>query len=108
MSKANDTGYLFAKMSSLTDETGIRNMAVGEEKDKKSQIPSTRTYHFDEGGQSKEKQSMRKWIRENVMLIMTLTGVFVGIVTGTANLLKKFSELQEFILSSNSIQSSIL
>lgn len=80
MSKAKDTGYLFAKMS--PDENGIGNIIVGEQKDKKSQIPPTRTYHFDEGGQSKEKKSIRKWICENIMLVMTLAAVLLGVVTG--------------------------
>lgn len=82
MNKAKDTGYLFAKMSP-TDENGIGNIVVGEQKDKKGQIPPTRTYHFDEGGQSKEKQSIRKWIRENIMLVTTLTAVLIGLVSGT-------------------------
>jgi hypothetical protein len=83
MSKTKDTGYLFAKMSSA-EENGNGHIIVGEQKEAKPPIPPTRTFHFDENGNSAsdEKQSVRKWIRDNVMLLVTLTGVLVGVVTG--------------------------
>lgn len=74
MNQATDTGYLFAKMSS-SDEKRVGHIIVIEPKDSK-------TYHFDEGGKVNEKQSLKKWILDNVMLLVTLTGVLVGIVTG--------------------------
>lgn len=74
MNKTKDTGYLFAKMSSA-EENGVGHIIVTEQKDSK-------TYHFDEKGKASEKQSMKKWLLDNVMLLVTLTGVLVGIVTG--------------------------
>lgn len=85
MSKAKDTGYLFAKMSS--EENGIGHIIVGEQKEVKPPIPPTRTFHFDENGNASEKQSVRKWILDNVMLLVTLTGVLVGVVTGEIGLI---------------------
>lgn len=82
MNKTKDTGYLFAKMSPV-DDNGIGHVIVGDERDKK--IPSTRTYNFDENASRGERQSLKKWIAENKMLLVTLIGVLVGIVTG-ANL----------------------
>lgn len=80
MSKTKDTGYLFAKMSS-GEENG--HTIVGEKNETKTPIPPTRTFHFDESGETSEKQSIRKWIRDNIMLLVTLCGVFVGVTTGT-------------------------
>lgn len=74
MNKTKDTGYLFAKMSSA-EESGIGHIIVTE------QNPS-KTYHFDDNGKPSEKQSVKKWIFDNVMLLVTLTGVLVGVVTG--------------------------
>lgn len=79
MNKPKDTGYLFAKMSS-GDENGVGR---GEQKDAKAPIPPTRTFHFDENTTTSKKQSYRKWIVDNVMLLVTLTGVVVGVVTGS-------------------------
>lgn len=82
MNKTKDTGYLFAKMSSA-EENGVGNIIiVGDANDAKTPIPPTRTYHFDESGKSDDKRPFRKWISENVMLLVTLTGVVVGVVTG--------------------------
>lgn len=80
-SKTKDTGYLFAKMS-LTEENGVGHIIVGEKKDAKKPIQPTRTYNFDEGGKADEKQSVKKWIKSNIMLLVTLAGVSVGVVTG--------------------------
>lgn len=55
---------------------------MGEQKEN-IKLPPTRTYHFEEGGKADEKHSIRKWIRDNIMLLITLTGVLIGIVTGT-------------------------
>jgi hypothetical protein len=74
MSKTKDTGYLFAKMSSA-EENGVGHIIVSEQKDSK-------TYHFEETGKVREKQSLKKWFLDNVMLLVTLTGVLVGLVTG--------------------------
>lgn len=81
MSKTKDTGYLFAKMSP-TKENGIGHIIVGEKKDVKMPLPPTRTYHFDESDSVGEKQSVKKWIKDNIMLLVTLAGVLVGLVTG--------------------------
>ena len=82
MSRTSDTGYLFAKMAS-SEENGISHIIVGEQKDVKSPIPPTRTYNFGEKGKDNEKHSVKKWILDNIMLLVTLAGVLVGIVTGT-------------------------
>lgn len=74
MSKTKDTGYLFAKMSSA-EENGIGHIIVSEQN-------SSKTYHFDDKGKPGEKQSLKKWIFDNVMLLVTLTGVLVGVMTG--------------------------
>jgi hypothetical protein len=55
-------------------ENGVGHIVVTEK--------DSKTYHFDEGGKNSEKQSLKKWIQDNVMLLVTLTGVLVGIVTG--------------------------
>lgn len=82
MNKTKETGYLFAKMSPA-EENGIGHIIVGEQKEKNStKIPPTRTFHFEEGGKASEKHSIRKWIRDNIMLLITLTGVFIGVVSG--------------------------
>lgn len=91
MSKTKDTGYLFAKMSSA-EENGIGHIIVGEQKEAKSPLPPTRTFHFDENGNVSEKQPVRKWISDNVMLLVTLTGVLVGVVTGKSNFLDRVRE----------------
>lgn len=80
MNKTKDTGYLFAKMTSL-DENGVGHIMVSDNADTKAPIPPTRTFHFDE--KASEKQSYKKWILDNVMLLVTLSGVLVGVVTGT-------------------------
>lgn len=74
MSKTKDSGYLFAKMSP-TDENGVGHIVITEK--------DSKTYHFDEGGKDGEKQSLKKWILDNVMLLVTLTGVLLGIMTGS-------------------------
>jgi hypothetical protein len=81
MNKTKDTGYLFAKMTS-SEEHGVGHIIVSEQKDGKTPIPSTRTFHFDESGKAAEKQTLKKWILDNVMLLVTLAGVLVGVVTG--------------------------
>lgn len=82
MNKQRDTGYLFAKMSP-SEDNGIGHIIINaEQKEKKSAIPPTRTYHFDENGKADEEQSFMKWIRENIMLLVTLMGVLVGVFTG--------------------------
>lgn len=81
MSKTKDTGYLFTKMSPTT-ENGNGHITVGEKKDVKATIPPTRTFLFDESNKKDEKQSVKKWIMDNIMLLVTLAGVLVGVVTG--------------------------
>lgn len=82
MNKTKDTGYLFAKMSSA-EENGMGHIKiVNDEKDAKSEIPPTRTYHFDEPEKKSDKRAWRKWISDNVMLLVTLTGVVAGVVIG--------------------------
>lgn len=81
MNRTKDTGYLFAKMSS-TEENGIGHVIAGEQKGEKSPIPPTRTYSFVENGKTDEKQTFKKWILHNIMLLVTLTGVLVGLFTG--------------------------
>lgn len=83
MNRTKDTGYLFAKMSSAGDEKRNGHIIITEQKDSsKSPIPPTRTFHFEDNGESDEKQTLRKWILDNVMLLVTLTGVLVGVVAG--------------------------
>lgn len=83
MNKTKDTGYLFAKMSSAADENRNGHIIITEQKDShKSPIPPTRTFNFEDNGKSGEKQTFKKWILDNVMLLVTLTGVLVGVVTG--------------------------
>lgn len=79
MNKTKDTGYLFAKMTS----SGEGNINASDKQDVKPQIAPTRTYHFEENGQAKEEQNLKKWILDNVMLLVTLTGVLTGVVAGT-------------------------
>lgn len=79
MSRKKNTGYLFAKMSS-SEESGIGHVIVGEQKEVKS-IPPTRTYNYDDN-EKDEKRSLKKWILNNIMLLVTLTGVLIGAVTG--------------------------
>lgn len=79
MSRKKDTGYLFAKMSS-TKENEIGHVMVGEQKEVKSPIPPTRTYNF--GEKSDEKRTLKKWILNNIMLLVTLTGVLAGVIAG--------------------------
>lgn len=81
MSRTKNTGYLFAKMSS-TEEKGIGHVIVGEQMEAKSPIPPTRTYNFGENEKADKKHSVRKWILNNVMLLVTLTGVIVGVIAG--------------------------
>lgn len=73
MNKTKDSGYLFAKMSSA-EENGVGHIVITEK--------DSKTYQFDEGGKASEKQSLKKWILDNVMLLVTLMGVLVGIMTG--------------------------
>lgn len=81
MNKPKDTGYLFAKMSPSL-ENGIGHTIVGEKKDGKSPIQPTRTYHFEETVKVNKNQPVKKWITDNIMLLVTLAGVLVGVVTG--------------------------
>lgn len=93
MNKTKDTGYLFAKMSSA-EESGVGHIIIaGDASEAKAPIPPTRTYHFDETGPSDDKRPLRKWISDNVMLLVTLTGVVVGVVTG--DLLDLFTQPQK-------------
>lgn len=93
MSKTKETGYLFAKMSPA-EENGIGHIIVGEQKENTKLPPTRSSYHFEEGGKAGEKHSIRKWIRDNVMLLITLTGVFIGVVTGIYFLLHYGSVIQ--------------
>jgi hypothetical protein len=86
MNKTKDIGYLFAKMSSA-EESGVEHEIGigGEQREKKAPNPHTRTFHFAESGKAtSEKQAVSKWMRDNVMLLVTLTGVLVGVITGTS------------------------
>lgn len=83
MNKTKDTGYLFAKMSSAGDENRNGHIIITEKNDSsKSPMQPTRTFHFEDNGKSGEKQTFRKWILNNAMLLVTLCGVSVGVVTG--------------------------
>lgn len=80
MIKTKNTGYLFAKMSS--EENGVSHIVVDEQKGAKSQIPSTRTYSFEESGKAEQQQTVGRWLLDNIMLLVTLVGVLTGVVTG--------------------------
>lgn len=80
MIKTKDTGYLFAKMTS--EENGVSHIVVDEQTGTKPQIPSTRTYSFEEGNKTEKQQTLGRWLLDNVMLLVTLVGVFFGVVTG--------------------------
>jgi len=64
------------------------HVIVGERsKGSSASIPLTKTsmtYRFNESGKPtiNEKQSIRKWMSDNVMLLVTLCGVTFGIITG--------------------------
>lgn len=89
MSKANDSGYLFAKMSSAEDNNGHMLVTVSDKKDSKAPIPPTRTFHFEDSVKADERQSFKKWFLDNVMLLVTLFGVCIGVVTGNSFALNK-------------------
>ena len=79
MNKTKDTGYLFAKMSQVEDVT------VDNEE------TPTRTFRHEEKSKKikrdeEDAQSFRKWIADNIMLLVTLVGVFAGVVTGATPL----------------------
>lgn len=80
MNKTKDTSYLFRKMSPVEENGPV---IAGSESDKIMSQTRT-TYRPDENSQIGEQGSVKKWIGENVMLLVTLLSVFVGAVTGAS------------------------
>lgn len=83
MNKTRDNEYLFAKMSISMDENEeVGNILVDSQRNS-SKIPSTRAFNFEpEPKQSVEQQSPTTWLKDNVMLLVTLVGVLAGVVVG--------------------------
>jgi hypothetical protein len=80
MNKTRDNEYLFAKMSISMDENEVGSILVDSEKN--SQIPSTRAFNFEPEPKHVDECSVVKWLKDNVMLLVTLIGVLVGVVVG--------------------------
>lgn len=79
--------YLFAKMSST--DMGIGHVVVGIgddiEKATKNISPTTNdksTPLIYKKGEQVEGKNFKKWLQDNMMLLVTLSGVIMGILIG--------------------------
>jgi hypothetical protein len=79
---ARFSDYLFAKMSSRNSSNG--QVVVGIENDRNISTKSkTTTLHFsDKETESAKKSEFKKWLLDNLMLLVTLSGVFLGVILG--------------------------
>ena len=82
--------YLFAKMNST--DTGIGHVVVGIgddiEKTTKNISPTTNdksTPLIYKKGEIVERKNFKKWLQDNMMLLVTLSGVIMGILIGKFN-----------------------
>lgn len=81
MNKTRDNEYLFAKMSVTMDDNEVESVLVDGQRN--SQIPSTRAFNCDpEPKNDDDECSPSKWLKDNVMLLVTLIGVLVGVTVG--------------------------
>lgn len=92
MNKTRDNEYLFAKMSISMDESDVGHVLL--ENKHNSQIPPTRAFNFEPEPKDNDGQTVTKWLNDNMMLLVTLIGVFVGVVVGEyLHLAVNFSEI---------------
>lgn len=80
MNKTKDNGYLFAKMSASIEENDVGHILLGDRRG--SKIPPTRAFNFEQDTKDNERQTLKKWISDNVMLLVTFIGVIVGVIVG--------------------------
>lgn len=81
MNKTRDNEYLFAKMSVTMDDNEVESVLVDGQRN--SQIPSTRAFNCEpEPKNDDDESSPTKWLKDNVMLLVTLIGVLVGVTVG--------------------------
>jgi hypothetical protein len=80
MNKTKDNGYLFAKMSASSEENDVGHILLGDRRG--SKLPSTRAFKIEQETKDNERQTLRKWIADNVMLLVTFVGVIIGVIVG--------------------------
>lgn len=85
MNKQKDTGYLFTKMEA--SDNGIGHIIVGDRRNSKAPNKKGSTFYFDESRTTKENVSFKKWITDNIMLLVTLSGVIIGVILGKLKLM---------------------
>lgn len=77
--------YLFAKMSSTDMGIGHVVVGIGDDIEKATISPTTNdksTPSTYKKGEQVEGKNFKKWLQDNMMLLVTLSGVIIGILIG--------------------------
>lgn len=79
--------YLFAKMSTTDAGLGHVVVGIGDDIDKPTKINSPTTNDKStpliyKKGEKDEGTNFKKWLQDNMMLLVTLSGVIMGILIG--------------------------